>query len=390
MLSVDHTDYGIKISYKSYIYIQNSSSLKQIWNNLSKYYDIVDTNEIKLNNENSNHIFLDYDFNKTLINIDPKKTLSYVSDCTKEDCLFNRYKYKTRDCVFDFLVENINEKKLSKFNILFVDSFQLLNELIYLTKMIKNGYTITEIHLLDQTYCNFLLTLGSLEIITEDFLNQNKLGWVFYQFLEYFYSNGYPIDIYIHGNQIVFGKKNINRIDITIGVDVNTSFGMDDILTNIAICMVNKSDTLNIITNASNIKLFSLSFNQITICSYAPHNIIGTEKIKNFDEIMNVIYNELYKCSHLIIINSLLNTVYKKDSKIFQKNRIIKEITYNNIFIIHYVFLLIIILSITIIITQQKGKTYSWILIFFLIITIVFFLYNIKKYKPINYLKINN
>ncbi len=390
MLSVTHTSFGTKISYISDKPVQNSIHLKEIWKKPSEYYKFVDNDEIISNNKILEQMMIDFDFNKILLDLDPKKTLSHVSDCTKKDCLFDRYKYSTRDKIYDFLIKNVDEQNLSSFNILFINSFQLLNELFYLSELIRTGYTITEIHLLDQTYCNFMLSIGSMEIISEDFLIANKLGWVFYQFLEYFFINEYPIDIYVHGNQLKFSDENINRIDITIGVDVDTSV-MDDILTNIAICMVNKSNTLNIMTNVTNKNMFGILHKQLTIYSYVPYKIYEENLPIIFNNLKNIMNKDVLNCANLTILNSLLNTILYENFEVFQKTRILKKIMYNNyIALSYYIFLLIFILTTTIIIINRNkiNKSVFWILLIFTIIFIIYCLHIIMHYQPIYFLRI--
>lgn len=81
--------------------------------------------------------------------INPYKTLSYLSDCTRDKCILSRLAYRTRDVAIERFLKNINFDKTYPLTIANYGSFKLLTELFYLTDLIKNGYTVKNVHLID-------------------------------------------------------------------------------------------------------------------------------------------------------------------------------------------------------------------------------------------------
>ena len=384
---ITKTTYGTKLSLSHTTkFVQNPLLLQKIWNNPEEYKNIVDVNEIQTNNQLADTYLIDFDFNRALPVIDPAKTLSFVSDCTKKNCIYNRFKYRTRDVVLKYFVQTLMDKKITKFNILFLSSYRLLSELFYLTELIKKGYFIGEIHLLDQTYSKFLLTIDQLDIIDMKFLSENKLGWLFYQFLEYFYANNYPISIYIYANPIIMGKNNMDRIDITISVDTEME-GITDYLSMLAINLVSHSNTINLESyyyKHSTMKLFKYKVCIIFLYCFTP---IDKEKLL----VSVAAVDKLKTLPEIIMYNSLLNTVYHDRIKNYIDYKIYNKKSYNNM---NFYFSLVLILFIgcfiyfLIINKEIFGPKLFWILVIIFIVFLIYYLRIFINTKPLHILKI--
>ena len=74
----------------------------------------------------------------------------------RDDCIFSRYNFRTRDVIFEDFLGKLKERKINNLNIMSIGSFKLLTELFYLTDLSKAGYQIKEVHLVDNAYSNFM------------------------------------------------------------------------------------------------------------------------------------------------------------------------------------------------------------------------------------------
>ncbi|XWV24982.1 putative ORFan [Tupanvirus deep ocean] len=384
MIIVTNTNNGVKLSYKHEYYLQDFNVLNDIWNNPNQYNNIVNEDKIRHNNKKSDKYFIDFDFNEILPEIDISEPLSYLSDCIKEYCIYDRFRYKTRNVAFNYFLD-IAKNKINNSNILFLGSFRLLSELFYLSELMKNGFVIKEIHLLDQTYSKFLSKLQNMKILDHQFVTQNKDVSMFYQFLEYFHANNHGIDIYVHNNPILMGIQNANRIDITISIDGLTPH-MTDVLSLIGTNLVNHDSTINF--NSHCIKSEFINFKYDSCYSYT---YIFTTKNKN--TILDIIepVSKLKSLPELVIINSLYNTIYYDDIKDIIDYDITNKIIYSNLIFYLYLILIIFISILVYYIVTNKEYYEEKIFWIFSILLVIFLIYLLSKfinYRPLHILKL--
>ena len=400
MLIINKMKYGTKITININNFEQNRSDLQKIWQNPNSYFKIIDTKEIKeINNKLNAKININdtinnkldkkikININNTIDIIDPRKTLSFISDCTRSLCKFNRYQYKTRDVILKNLINELNSNKITKFNIAFINSFKLLTELFYLTELIKQGFIITEIHLLDPIYGDFLdqielitptISVCLLErLIDRNFLNTNKIGWMFYQFLEYFFVNNCPIDIYVHSNPFDFGQKNLHRIDVTIYIDGDTK--MQDFVSDIAIKQVAHPNSINFITDFSKVNYFGYKADQLRILSY--QYIDNRLPIKLINQIKKIIDTQ----NGILVTNALLNTANFDEIDGYLDKKFIKKIIYvDDLVYIGFILMLVMYAFFgrwAYISRNDFSYNLMYVYIIFIIIVIIYLIYKLMSYR---------
>jgi hypothetical protein len=172
--------------------------------NLNQQYEPIFSNQFsKLSgNIDTNHI-RDSGFDYAVAN---NIKFCHVSECSDSDCVYSREKTNIRER-FENKILNIAQKK-NNIKILFYGSFLLYQELRILLLL---GNKISEIHLTDYAYKNFLNNKDESYIL------------VFSEFIRYVESHKWNIKFYIHSdpdklkNSIIFQR----RFDIVCGIDID-------------------------------------------------------------------------------------------------------------------------------------------------------------------------
>lgn len=138
-------------------------------------------------------------------------TNNYISECCDPTCVYFRGKTNIRERFEKKIVELAFDKDNIK--ILFYGSYFLYQELQILHLI---GHKISEIHLTDYAY--------------ENFMDNNDLILCFEQFLSYIKENKLNIRVYVHSdpnklkNSIYFKR----RFDIVCGIDIDYILGNND------------------------------------------------------------------------------------------------------------------------------------------------------------------
>ena len=374
MIVINKTEYGTNLSLNTDNYVQNVLDLNKIWNNPKNYYKI-----------NSN-INTKGEINISIKNTKPNKALSFLLDCTKEECYFNRYNYCTRDFIENSLLDQLKYSSTKEIYLAVINPFMLLTELFYITSLIKNGYLVKEIHLVDPAYFDVLNIISNMNNLNYDFIKTHVFLLIFYQFLEYFSANKNPISIYIHSNPITFGKNNVNRINLTIEIDSNAK---TDIVNMLAIKMCTIPASINIFADYYKYSFFGYKYDIVYVRNYkfennkVPEKIIGTIE-KNFYDNGSNDAN-----ASDIIFNT--NYCYDDIKKILKINNISikKFITTHAFFLNIIVALLTIILLFYFVIKLKKyyGNTFFYFGIIVLILFVIYTYSVFKDYRPIYLLK---
>lgn len=161
----------------------------------------------------------------------------YITECSNNDCIYNRNKTKLRQKFQNKIIKFANNKKNIK--ILFFGSFLLLQELI-ITRLLNKK--VTEVHFVDYAYKNFL--------------KDNIFIATFTEFIDWTIKYDLDIKIYIHTNpeHLIISTFCKKRFDIISGIDFYSETVYDDnCIKKIAINTLNETGMMFLSQNRLNL-----------------------------------------------------------------------------------------------------------------------------------------
>lgn len=160
-------------------------------------YRVINSEQYKHNNSNTRESF----------------NISYLFECTDPSCIYSRSITNMRERFENKIVnETINKNNIT---VLFFGSFLLYQEFQILKKL---GDKISEIHLTDYAYENFLSD------------SDNKFIMAFHEFIDYIIFNSWNINVYIHNDPDRL-KHNLTlkrRFDVICGIDIDSIYKLNN------------------------------------------------------------------------------------------------------------------------------------------------------------------